>query len=65
MGEDRSMSVRLSGDDARSLDELAADMDVEGGEVLRRALRLLGLVYGLHGSVHGVVQPVPDPREAG
>lgn len=57
------MSLRLLGDDARSLEELATGMDVDGGEVVRRALRLLGLVYGLHTSTHGVLRPVPDPRD--
>jgi hypothetical protein len=64
MARPTNMSVQLSCDEARSLRELATDMDVAGDEVLRRALRLLGLVYGLHSSVHGVVRPVADPREA-
>ena len=56
------LRVALDAHDERALGELAADMGLERPEVMRRALRLLGIVYGLHASVHGVVRPVTDPR---
>ena len=56
------LSVALEAHEERALQELAADMGLERPEVMRRALRLLGIVYGLHASVHGVVRPVADPR---
>jgi hypothetical protein len=56
------LSVTLEAHEERALQELASDMGLERAEVMRRALRLLGIVYGLHASVHGVVSPVRDPR---
>lgn len=56
--------VRLSldRDDERVLTELQGELGLGADEILRRSLRLLGITYALHSSVHGVMSPVGDPR---
>lgn len=56
------MNLRLDGDEARIARELAEEMSTSPDDVVRGAIRLLGLVRGLQ-SVHGVVRPVGDPRD--
>ena len=57
--------VRLSLDphDERVLTDLQVELGVGADEILRRSLRLMGITYALHNSVHGVMHPVGDPRE--
>jgi len=54
--------MRLDGHEARIARELAEEMGKSPEEVVRGAVRLLGIVRGLQ-SVHGVVRPVGDPRD--
>jgi hypothetical protein len=55
------LTVRLAEDEARALDELSADLCRPVDEVVKGALRLLGMTRALH-NLHGVVRPVGDPR---
>ncbi|MEW6583506.1 MAG: hypothetical protein AB1416_12190 [Actinomycetota bacterium] len=57
----RVVTVQLAADEARALDELSAEMCRPADEVVRGALRLLGMTRALH-NLHGVLRPVGDPR---
>lgn len=54
--------VTIDGDAGRILDELVAETGRPAPEVVAGALRLLGITRAVHG-LHGVVDPVPDPRD--
>jgi hypothetical protein len=54
--------MRLDGDEARIARELAHEMGKSPEDVVRGAVRLLGMLRGLQ-AVHGVVRPVGDPRD--
>lgn len=56
------VDLPLDADELRALDELAEDMARPRDEVLRGALRLLGMTRALHNR-HGIVNPVGDPRD--
>ena len=58
------LRLSLDHDDERVLTELQGELGIGADEVLRRSLRLLGITYALHNSVHGVMHPVGDPRVA-
>jgi hypothetical protein len=49
-------------DDLRTVDSIALILGLDRAEVIRRAVRLAGLMRGIH-YVNGVVRPVADPRE--
>jgi hypothetical protein len=57
------MNVFINAADAKVLDEIATDMGASPDHVLTVAIRFLGMSRFLNNHLHGVVNPVGDPRD--
>jgi hypothetical protein len=57
------LNVFINAADAKVLDEIASDMGASPDHVVALAIRFLGMSRFLNNHVHGVVQPVGDPRD--
>jgi hypothetical protein len=55
------VTTHFDEDDLQTLDAIAGTLGLERTEVIRRAVRLAGVMRAVY-YLHGVMSPVADPR---